>query len=99
MDKSRVLNKLGEMDEYLANLKKRIPENFKEYDENLDKRLVCERLLEMSIESVLDVCGIIVSEKNLGLPQNEKDMIKKLYFSWNLHNYSFSTDKFFIKLL
>lgn len=42
------------------------------------KRRACERLLQISIECVLDICDIIFSDLKLGLPISEIDIIEKL---------------------
>jgi len=77
MDKERILAKLGELDGYVSELKGIIPRNFSAYKSTEIKR-ACERLLQISLEAVLDVCNILVSELKLGIPENEDAVLEKL---------------------
>lgn len=79
MDKKRIISKIDELDSYLEELDEIKPDNFDEYTNLIEKRRACERLLEISIETVLDVCNIILSELKLGLPNNEDQIFNKLY--------------------
>ncbi|MFQ6062392.1 MAG: DUF86 domain-containing protein, partial [Methanosarcinales archaeon] len=77
MDKERVLGKIDELESYLKELNQIMPMSFREY-KNIEKKRSCERLLHISIECVLDICSIIVSELRLGLPTIEDDLFEKL---------------------
>ncbi len=77
MDKEKILTKLGELDGYVSELKGIIPKNFSAYKSTEIKR-ACERLLQISLEAVLDVCNILVSELKLGIPENEDAVLEKL---------------------
>ncbi|MBI5347316.1 MAG: DUF86 domain-containing protein [Candidatus Aenigmarchaeota archaeon] len=76
MDKEKVLLKLAEMEGYLKELKGIIPKSVGEYRN--EKKRACERLLQISLESVFDVCNVLVSGLELGVPYSEDDMFKKL---------------------
>ena len=54
-----------------------MPENYETY-QKIEKKRACERLLQVSIESVLDICAQIVIELRLGLPSEEDDIFEKL---------------------
>ncbi len=77
MDKERILAKIDRLDRYLQELKDIMPENFETY-QKIEKKRACERLLQVSIESVLDICAQIVIELRLGLPSEEDEIFKKL---------------------
>jgi uncharacterized protein YutE (UPF0331/DUF86 family) len=77
VDRDRILAKLDEMDGYLRELESVVPPTLDAY-RTVEKRRSCERLLHMSVESVLDVCHLLVSGKRLGLPGAEEDVLDKL---------------------
>ena len=65
------------MDGYLRELNAIKPESFEEY-QKIEKRRSCERLIQLSIEYVVDTCAIIVAGLRLGLPAEEDDIFDKL---------------------
>lgn len=77
MDKERILAKIDRLDRYLHELKDIMPENFETY-QKIEKKRACERLLQISIESVLDICAQVVIELRLGLPSEEDEIFEKL---------------------
>lgn len=76
MDKERVLAKLAEMEGYVTELGDIMPKNLGEYKG--EKRRACERLLQIAIEAILDVCNVLVAELKLGLPSSEEDVLERL---------------------
>jgi uncharacterized protein YutE (UPF0331/DUF86 family) len=72
------MSKVAELDSYLGELKQVSPATFDEY-EAVEKKRSCERLLQLCIECVIDVCKVIVSGLKLGLPSDENDLFKKLH--------------------
>lgn len=74
MDEQRILTKIDELDSYLEELRAVAPENFKEY-ERIEKKRSCERLLQLCIEWVIDICKVLVSGMRLGLP-----LTRTIYF-------------------
>ncbi len=78
VDRDRILAKLDELDGYLAELKQVVPNSFAEYQESVASRRACERLLQISVECVLDICSLVVSGLRLGLPAEENDLIERL---------------------
>jgi uncharacterized protein YutE (UPF0331/DUF86 family) len=77
LDKERILAKVDELDNYLAELTQIIPKDFKEY-QKVEKKRSCERLLQLSIECVIDICKLFVLGLRLGLPWGEEDVFDKL---------------------
>jgi len=77
LDLERLLAKIDELDGYLKEIQEISPEDFEEY-KKIEKRRACERLLQVSIESMIDICAIIVSGLRLGLPAEEDDLFDKL---------------------
>lgn len=77
LDRERILAKLDELDGYLRELREIAPRSFEEY-KKIEKKRACERLLQISIECVIDICGLFVAGLRLGLPGEEDDLFEKL---------------------
>jgi len=78
MDKARVLAKLDEIDGYLGELADVVPDTLKEYEASVAFRRASERLIQIAIGAVIDVCAILVKDLKLGVPRDEEDFIEKL---------------------
>lgn len=77
IDKERILIKIDELDSYLSDLLKIAPGNFEDF-KRIEIKRSSERLLQLSIECVIDICKIIVSNLRLGLPSEENDLFDKM---------------------
>ncbi|HLC88710.1 MAG TPA: DUF86 domain-containing protein [Candidatus Nanoarchaeia archaeon] len=66
------------MDKYLQELDDLLPASKASYLNNLMVRRACEKTVESAIEAVIGIISIIVSDKKLGLPQSEDDLINLL---------------------
>ena len=77
VDRERLLAKLEEIDAYARELQTVAPASIDNYREPRTKR-ACERLLQIAIEAVIDVCGVLVKGFRLGLPAEEDDLFEKL---------------------
>lgn len=77
LDRERLLAKIDALDGYLKEIREILPVDFEEY-RRIEKRRACERLLQVSIECIIDICGLIVSGLRLGLPAEEDDLFEKL---------------------
>ena len=78
IDEDKVLSKIDELNKYLEELEKIRPLDFDEYRKSIEKKRSCERLLQISVESVIDTCNIIVSNLKLGIPYDEDALFEKL---------------------
>ena len=78
LDKERILIKIDELRGYLQELAQIMPSDFNEY-QSIEKKRSCERLLQLSIESVIDMCKILVSSLRLGIPSEEIDLFESLF--------------------
>lgn len=78
IDKEKILSKIDELNRDLEMLESIKPTEFKEYENNIEKKAACERFLHVSIECVNDICNIILSNLKLGLPSDEDEVFKKL---------------------
>lgn len=77
VDRQRVLAKIDELDGYLRELAQIRPSSREQY-EDVEKRRACERLLQISIETVMTTCQLLVSGLRLGLPADQSDLFEKL---------------------
>ncbi|MFQ5910665.1 MAG: DUF86 domain-containing protein [Thermoplasmata archaeon] len=77
LDTDRILAKLDELDSHLKELAEISPESLEEY-KTIEKRRACEKLLHIAVECVIDICGIVVTNRRLGLPDSEEDLFRKL---------------------
>jgi uncharacterized protein YutE (UPF0331/DUF86 family) len=78
LDKPRILSKFDEINGYLEELEKIIPQNLEDYVTSVKDKRACERLLQISLEVVIDVCNILISNLKLGLPEDEEAVFEKL---------------------
>lgn len=78
MDKERILSKFKEMDEYLDELGKIEIKNFDNYVRSIEKRRTVERLMQILVECVLDICNIVYSGLRVGMPFNEEEVFLKI---------------------
>jgi uncharacterized protein YutE (UPF0331/DUF86 family) len=77
LDRERILAKLDDLDGYVRDLRTIAPQSFAEYQQ-IEKKRACERLLQIAVECVVDVCNLFVSGLRLGLPAEEDDLFEKL---------------------
>lgn len=77
VDRDRVLIKIDELDGYLRELRSIAPETYEEFLQT-EKKRASERLLQISIDCLIDICGLLLRGKRLGLPADETDIFDKL---------------------
>ena len=77
VDRERILVKVDALEGYLRDLCSIAPRDFQEYRQ-VEKKRACERLLQLAIEVVIDICCLFVSGLRLGLPAEEADLFGKL---------------------
>jgi len=77
LDRDRILKKIDELDGYLRELSSIRPVTFEEYV-RIEKKRSCERLLQLCIECVVDICALINTGLRLGIPSEENDLFEKL---------------------
>lgn len=77
LDRERILVKIDQLRGYLQELDEIKPSTFAEY-QRVETKRACERLLQLSVEVVIDICHVLVTELRLGLPAEEDDLFRKL---------------------
>ena len=78
VDRERVLAKLDALHGYERELGVVLPASLNDYKASLEKRRATERLLQISVECVLDICGLLVAGLRLGLPAEEENLFDRL---------------------
>ena len=78
LDRERILAKLDALHGYERELRVVLPGNLEEYRSSVEKRRATERLLQVSIECVLDICNLFVAGLRLGLPMEEENLFDRL---------------------
>lgn len=78
MDKERIYIKLDEIDQYLKEIEEIIPSSSAEYSTDPMRKRALERLIQITVESVMDVSAILIKEMRLGLPYGEEDFLDKI---------------------
>lgn len=77
VDRERVLARLDDLDGFLRELRSIAPASFEDYLKT-EKRRACERLVQVAVEALIDVCGLLVSGLRLGIPAEEDDLFERL---------------------
>ena len=75
---SRVKDKIDEIEDYLAELLEIMPENFQSYIRESKTKAACERYFEKIIEAVVDLAFLIIKDKSLGIPEEDKKAFDSL---------------------
>jgi len=78
IDKEKILSKIDQIDSYLEEIGQIRPIDFKEYQDSIEKKRSIERLLQISIEAVIDISYILVSNLKLGIPSDEDILFEEL---------------------
>nr|MDO8119186.1 DUF86 domain-containing protein [Candidatus Sigynarchaeota archaeon] len=78
MAEEKILEILAFLEKYLEELHELLPDDESDYLKNKVTRYAIERLIQLMIESVLDVCAILVKEFKLGPPRDEENMLDML---------------------
>ena len=78
VDRERVLAKLDALHGYERELGVVLPGSLNDYKASLEKRRATKRLLQISVECVLDICGLLVAGLRLGLPAEEENLFDRL---------------------
>lgn len=75
----RIKDKIEEIEQYLDELMSFLPDNFEEYQTDLQLKAACERYFEKIIEAVIDLAFLVVKEKDLEVPEEEGVVFDILY--------------------
>jgi len=79
VDKSLILRKLAEVDQYLLQVKEYAGISVDQYVSDWKTQRIVERTLQMMIETCVDIAGHIISDKIFRTPMSYSDTFKVLY--------------------
>ena len=85
VDKSLLLRKLAELEEYLRQVGDFSNISVKEYSEDWKIQRIVERTLQMMIEICVDIAGHIISDTGYRVPKSYADTFRVLYESKNIN--------------
>ncbi len=71
--KNRLNNKIRELENYLSDLLEIIPLNFDIYSSDKKTKAACERYFERIIEAIVDLAFLVIRDKNLKTPEEDKE--------------------------
>ncbi len=74
----RIINRIAFIKTNLSLLEKLIPSNIELYINNQTIQLAIERLLQIIIEAIMDICIQLVGYFNLGIPNSETNILDLL---------------------
>ena len=91
VDKTLILRKLAELEEYLGQVKEYASITVDRYSKDWKSQRVVERTLQMMIETCADVAGHIISDKGYRVPATYADTFRVLYENGILNKDLFET--------
>ena len=91
VDKTLILRKLAELEEYLGQVKEYASITVDRYSKDWKTQRVVERTLQMMIETCADVAGHIISDKGYRVPATYADTFRVLYENGILNKDLFET--------
>jgi len=68
----RINDKIDEIEKYLEELERDIPENFEEYVNNTTRKAACERHAERIIEAIVDLAFLFAKKRKFETPREEE---------------------------
>jgi uncharacterized protein YutE (UPF0331/DUF86 family) len=91
VDKTLILRKLAELEEYLGQVKEYASITVDRYSKDWKAQRVVERTLQMMIETCADVAGHIISDKAYRVPATYADTFRVLHENGILNKDLFET--------
>ena len=79
VDKSLILRKLAELEEYLGQIKEYSENTVQEYSDDWKIQRVVERTLQMMIENCVDIASHIISDRKYRIPKSYADTFNVLH--------------------
>lgn len=68
----RTKDKMKEIEDYLSELSEIMPKSFEEY-KKIRNKAACERYFEKIIEAVVDLSFLLIKDKHLKIPEEDKE--------------------------
>ncbi len=89
VDKSLILRKLSELDEYSKQLGEFTGISLEEYSGNWKVQRIIERTIQIMVETCADIANHIISDKGYRTPKSYVDIFKVLYENNIINKYLF----------
>jgi len=83
--KERIQDKIDEIENAIHELEKAVPESFEEYTNSRNSQLICERLVEIIIESVVDLAFLVIKLKEFRMPEEDEGSFDVLFNEKIIH--------------
>ncbi len=78
MHQAKIKDKIREIEKYLDEFGSIVPSHFEEYQHSFEKKAACERYFEKIVEAVVDLAFMVIKEKGLKIPEEEKETFDRL---------------------
>lgn len=78
VDKTLILRRLSDLDEYLEQIREYTDITVESYSEDWKTQRIIERTLQMMIETCLDISGHIISDEKFSVPQTYAETFRIL---------------------
>ena len=79
VDEALILRKLGELDQYLRQLREYENTTPEQYSKDWKIQRIIERTLQIMIETCVDIAGHIIADKGFRIPKSYADTFKVLH--------------------
>jgi len=76
--KKKIFDKIKEIEKYISELEKIIPESISKYKKDFKTKAACERYFEKIIEAIVDLAFLIIKRKNYSIPEEDKESFEIL---------------------
>lgn len=70
---ARIKVKIKEIEQFVAGLESIVPTDFEEYETDVKAKAACERFFEKIVEGIVDAAFLVIKEKGLTMPEEEKE--------------------------
>lgn len=75
---NRINDKIIELEKFIEELESSLPESLEEYKGNFKVKAIGERYFEKIVEAVVDLVFLIIKERNLKTPEEDKEAFDTL---------------------
>lgn len=70
---SKIKDRIKEIEEFLKQLEKIMPDSLENYKKNIEKKAACERYVEKIMEAATDLAFLTIKTKKFDIPQDDID--------------------------
>jgi uncharacterized protein YutE (UPF0331/DUF86 family) len=70
---SRIKEKIKEIEQFVSDLESIVPTDFEEYKTDAKTKAACERFFEKIVEGIVVVAFLVIKEKGLKMPEEDKE--------------------------